>query len=470
MEGSKAEHKTRKYIVAGAGLVLLIAFCVMPPFGGMERQAMRVLGAVLCAICFWASDIWADWITSLGLLILWASLCGFSFPEAAKGYTSESLWLVTCAFCLAEAVDRTGFFRRVAWGIIRMFKPTFAGLTLSLFVIGVLFGPLIPSATAKAVLGASIAFSLADAMGYETDSDGRAGLFLASFFGFSIATPPFLSGSVFTYTLNGVLPEEVRSDIGWTKWFLSGLPWLVVCLGIAWFGLQLLYGKAGTKTLSPDHVQGEIEKLGSMDRREKAAAALLGVCVLLWIFERQTGIGSAAVAVAAMAICFASGLLDPAKDLRTAVPWGLFLYLGVVLNLGNIFAKSGVNEWLKSVMVPLFDLFHSKAAVIMMVGVVTILIRFLIVSHTACIIIEMAVLLPVAEHVGVNPFVLGFVVLVTQQVWFTKYQNVVFEPARVCMRGTLAHSKTVKACFLYVGATLVACLISIPYWKFLGYL
>ena len=38
------------------------------------------------------------------------------------------------------------------------------------------------------------------------------------------------------------------------------------------------------------------------------------------------------------------------------------------------------------------------------------------------------------------------------------------------MRGTLAHSKTVKACFLYVGATLIACLISIPYWKFLGYL
>ena len=68
MEGSKAEKKTRKYIVAGAGLVLLIAFCVMPTFGGMETQAMRVLGAVLCAICFWASDIWADWITSLGLL------------------------------------------------------------------------------------------------------------------------------------------------------------------------------------------------------------------------------------------------------------------------------------------------------------------------------------------------------------------------------------------------------------------
>jgi len=467
-----AENKKpqlKRALCGAAGIAILLLFCAMPPIAPLERAGMRILGAVLCAIVFWAGGVFADWVTALGLILCWHVLAGVPFKEAVSGFTSESLWLVICACCVAEAVDRTGLFRRIAWGIIRRFQPTFRGLCLSLFAVGLVFAPLIPSATAKAVLGASLAYSLAEAMGYGKNSDGRCGLFIASFVGFSVSTVAFASGSVFSYTLRGVLPEEVTASLSWGRWLLSALPWLAVTLTICYLGILRLYGEEKDAALDEAHIRSEQEKLGAMSGREKFAGILLAACVVLWIFERATGISAAATAMTAFVICFAAGLLKP-EDLKTTVPWGLFLFLGAVFDLGPLFAAYGINDLLKALMAPVFSSLRGPVAVVLAVGVLTLLVRFLIVSQTATTVILMAVLLPIAPQTGVYPFILGFVVLATQQSWFAAYQNVVFEPARACMRGTLDHGPTVKASFVYAAAALAGCLLSVPYWHILGYL
>ncbi|MBP5749771.1 MAG: anion permease, partial [Firmicutes bacterium] len=237
-------------------------FCLLPPFAGLEAQGMRILGSVLCAIAFWAGGVFPDWMTGLLLIASWNVLCRVPFKEAINGFTSESLWLVVCACCMAEAVEKTGLFARISWGIIRLFHPGFRGISLALFAVGLVFAPLIPSATAKAVLGASLAYSLAEAMGYGPDSDGRCGLFIASFIGFSVSTIGFASGSVFAYTLRGVLPPEVNAQIGWGQWLLSSLPWLAITLGLCYAGIWMLYGRKAPSTLDPAHVDSELENWG----------------------------------------------------------------------------------------------------------------------------------------------------------------------------------------------------------------
>ena len=187
MQNRTKASKTKKYIAAGAGVCLLLLFCLMSPLPGMDTQGMRILGSVLCAIAFWAGGVFPDWVTAAGLAILWIVLGKVPYAQAMAGYTSGSVWLVIWACCMAEAVERTGLFARISWGIIRLFRPDFKGIALSLFAVGLLFAPLIPSATAKAVLGAALAESLSDAMGYDPHSDGRCGLFVASFVGFSVS-------------------------------------------------------------------------------------------------------------------------------------------------------------------------------------------------------------------------------------------------------------------------------------------
>ena len=469
MQNRTKATTTKKYIAAGAGVCLLLLFCLMSPLPGMDAQGMRILGSVLCAIAFWAGGVFPDWVTAAGLAILWIVLGKVPYAQAMAGYTSGSVWLVIWACCMAEAVERTGLFSRISWGIIRLFRPDFKGIALSLFAVGLLFAPLIPSATAKAVLGAALAESLSDAMGYDPHSDGRCGLFVASFLGFSVSTAAFSTGSVFTYTLQGMLPAEVLATVSWGRWLLSSLPWLILTLGICYAGICLLYGRNAHTQLDASHTQDMHASHGPMTRKEKIAAALLAGCVLLWIFERQTGIPAAATSMTAGVLCFACGLLKP-EDLKTAFPWGLFLYLGVILNLGTMFAAYGINDMLQTELQPLIRLMHSPVSAVLLVGILTILVRFLLVSQTVTVAILMAVLLPAAGQTGTSPFILGFVILATEQIWFASYENTVFSPALACMKGTLDHRKTVKASFVYAGAALLACLVSIPWWRFLGYL
>lgn len=469
----------KKTICTLAGIVLCLLLCVLPvptalqdaaeSAGSTGIIAMRILGITLLAICWWAGEIMPDWLVTIVMLILWVVLGKFSFTSAFSAFASTSVWLIVGAFCLAAAISRTGLFKRISWFLIRLFSPTFRGQVLAMLVVGTVCAPLVPSATAKAVLGASIANNIADAMGYEPNSRGRCGLFVASFIGFSGTTPAFMSGSIFTYTLLGALPETARAEITWTSWLLYSLPWLAVVLIGSFFAIQLLFTPKDGNSLTSEYIQQEYAKLGAMDHKEALSACFLLLAIGLWILESQLNINASVTALGVAVLCFVSGILS-SKDLSTAVPWGLVIFLGGVLNLGTVFSKVGIDAWLEKILMPIFSFMNSPVVFIIAVAVIVVLLRLVLVSQSATIIIMMAVLAPVAESFGINPYVIGWVVLAMEGTWFLSYQNVVYTPALSCMNGTLAHKKTVSACAAFELLALLGCLASIPFWKACGLL
>lgn len=474
MNNDRTHISAKKWICGAGGMLLCILFCLLPApdslssaaasAGSSGAVAMRILGITLFAICWWVGEIVADWIVAILMLLLWVLIGQVSFPAAFSAFGSTSVWLIVGAFCLAESISKTGLFKRISWSLIRLFSPTFRGQVLAMLLVGTVCAPLVPSATAKAVLGASIANNIANAMGYPPNSRGRCGLFIASFIGFSGTTPAFMSGSVFTYTLLGALPEAYRADIAWVSWSFYALPWLLVILVGSFFAIQFVFSPKEATALTPEYIKEEYEKLGSMGRQEKISAVLLAGAVLLWILESRLGIDASVTALGAACLCFATGLLS-SKEISTAVPWGLVIFLGGVLNLGNILSKAGIDIWLQSVLAPLFTSMRDPVVFIAAVALMVIVLRLILVSQSATVIILMAVLAPVAISAGIHPFAIGFVVLTMQQCWFLSYQNVVFTPALSCMQGSLSHNRTVSACGIFELLALAGLLISIPLWK-----
>lgn len=477
MNKEKQSDRSVKKVVCGIGGVLIcILLCLLPAPTALREAAqsvnssgeiaMRILAITLLAIIWWAGEVVSDWLVTLIMLLLWIMIGNVPFSTAFSAFGSTSVWLIVGAFCLAAGITRTGLFKRISWFLIRLFSPTFRGQVLAMLLVGTVCAPLVPSATAKAVLGASIANNIADAMGYAPNSRGRCGLFIASFIGFSGTTPAFMSGSVFTYTLLGVLPDDVRANVNWTSWFLSSLPWLIVILAGSFLFIQLMFKPEGSTSLTPEYIQQEYAKLGKMQRKEAISAALLVTAVLLWVLESQLNINASVTALAVACLCFGTGILD-AKDISTAVPWGLVIFLGGVLNLGTILTKAGIDLWLQSLLIPVFSNLSSPLLVVIVVAVMVILLRLILVSQSATVIIMMAILTPVALSANIDPFVIGFVVLVMQQCWFLSYQNVVFTPALSSMQGSLAHNKTVSACVMFELLALAGCLVSLPFWGML---
>ena len=237
--------------------------------GSDGLTAMRVLGGILLAIVWWIGGVFPHWITTITMLLLWVVLGRVPFTMAFSSYASATVWLVIGAFCLAATVTKTGLFHRITLGMIRVFSPNFAGQTLALLVVGTLCAPLIPSDAAKAVLGATLAQKMADAMLYPTRSGERCGLFMAAFIGFCISSPAFMSGSVFTYSMYGALSPASQASISWLSWLAAMLPWLLIILTASYLLIILTASPPkGSVRITREYAREEYAKLGPMRGEE----------------------------------------------------------------------------------------------------------------------------------------------------------------------------------------------------------
>lgn len=474
--GKKINYKTG-CMLAGVFLCLLFSFGLKAPrsleeaavaAGSSGMMAMRILGITILAIFWWIANVIPDWLTTIAMMLLWILIGGIPFQVAFGSFSSTSVWIVSGAICFAAAIGKTGLFNRISWFLLKIFPPTFTGQVLALLLVGAVCSPMIPSTTAKVVLGATIATGLSAAMGYGAESPGRYGLFAASMIGFSNISPAFVSASVFGYTLLGALPEG-SPTVTWMGWFVAMLPWLVFVLTGSFLAIRLLYRPGETAAMSREYASQQYEKLGKLQGKELLSALILLAAVVLWILEAQLGINAAVTAMIATFFCFALGILD-FQQIHTAPNWSMFIFLGGVLSLGTVFSRVGINAWLQSLLAPLFSRLNNPYLVAVIIVLTVILIRFILVSQSATIIIMLTILGPSAAAIGLSPFIVGILVYTAELCWFVPYQNVVYATAMGCTGGTLSHRNTIKACAAYELLSLAGCLVSIPYWRMLGYL
>ena len=436
--------------------------------GSDGLTAMRVLGGILLAIVWWIGGVFPHWITTITMLLLWVVLGRVPLTMAFSSYASATVWLVIGAFCLAATVTKTGLFHRITLGMIRVFSPNFAGQTLALLVVGTLCAPLIPSDAAKAVLGATLAQKMADAMLYPARSRERCGLFMAAFIGFCISSPAFMSGSVFTYSMYGALSPASQASISWLSWLAAMLPWLLIILTASYLLIILTASPPkGSVRITREYAREEYAKLGPMRGEEKKALLLLAGAVLLWVLQDVVHIDAAVTAMAAALLCFAWRLLGE-KEVSTAVPWALVLHIGGVINLGTILPAVGLDRWIQELVLPLFRNMSTPVEAIIATFVLVLAVRAVMVSQNAVVVMMVALLSPVMAATGVSEWGIGLVILATGTCWLLPFQNTVFISAVACMEETLTHRQTMKYAVFYELCSLLAFLFSIPYWRWLG--
>lgn len=462
--------------VGGVIVCLLFSFILKAPAsleaaavsaGSTGDLAMRILGITLLAVLWWIGNVWTDWMTTLVMLLLWVLLADVPFTTAFSAFGSTSTWLIVGAFCLSEAVSKTGLFTRISWFLLRIFPPTFTGQVVAMLLVGAVCTPLIPSMTAKAILGVTVASGVATAMGYPNNSAGRYALFMAAWFGFGVTAPAFVNGSIFGYTVLGALPEGAGVTYG--EWFIAMLPWLAVVLVGGFILIKLMYRPEQTGALTKEYAIEHYKSLGKLEGKELQSAFILAGAVILWVLESALGIPAAATALIAALLCFALGILDK-KELATAPKWSIVVFLGGVLSLGAIFSRVGINVWLQALITPLFERMNNTFLAAFVIMVMVVLLRLIMASFSATIIIMMTVLIPVAPAIGLSPFIIGILVYTVENCWFVRYQNTTFATCYECVKDTLDYSGTVKACLGYVILCIIGCLISIPYWSALHYI
>ena len=492
-----------------AGVLLASAFAVdVPalggPFANLSMQMTLVFATLLAAIIWWIAGVLPEYLTGLVMSVAFVLIAGVPVDAAFCAFSEPTWWLLVAAFCLSCGMRKSGLLRRMSQAVLRRFPQTFRGQAAGLMAAGLLTSPFIPSLTAKCAVLMPMALEMSDGLGYRRRGKRANGLFLMLFTSIRTAGPAVISASFLGYVLLGLLPESVAAQFDIAHWFLAALPWLVVVLVLNYVAIVVLFGpdedgavvvpgveesnaESGAGVSAEYGVEVGVEASGTGDRAggvasadeslrpmsadEKKMLAIMVVTVLLWVFERWHGIPSFAIALIAVAVMTACGLFGR-DDLRAGVAWDTVVFMGVVLSLGEVFASVGADGWLIQTCAPLLmPLAGNSYALVLGIALITIALRFIIVSETAFINIFMVFTVPLAAQLGLSPWVIGFCVYAVVNPWFAKYQNPLYLAALGAIDDQMtSHAPVAGYCAVYLAICLVGLLASVPYWHYLGLL
>lgn len=437
--------------------------------GQTGHAAMIVLGTLMLAVCWWMGEVVASWITGLTMVIIWPLLGVVSIPKAFEPFSGSIVWLIIGGFSIAAAVTQSGLLRRIAYNLMKLFPANFRGQTLAMMVAGTVTSPLIPSANAKCLLGCSIAKASADAMEYENNSKGRTGLFMAAWSGFGLSVCCFISGSAFGYIVKGFMPEAMQAEITWGHWFVMMLPWLIVSSVLLYVGIQFLYKPSEKASISKGYINEELAKMGKMSRNEWICAVVLIVCLVLWIFEKQSGINATITTIAGALVLFFTGCLKP-SDIANKVPWGLIIFIGCVLSLGNRFTDCGLTALFLSWFQPIFANSSNIYLTVALMIVLIVVVRFFIAAQAVVISLFIGIMMPVMSAMGFDVFCIALLVQACVNNFFTLYQNPCYLTSFGAMGDTIVQKDCIKGALLHTVVMFICSFVSIFVWQITGVL
>ena len=483
----------KKKIIGGVlGVVIGFAFplgCMAAGgIAGLSTQALLTLGILLWAIVWWVFSVLPEFATGLIMAALFIVVAGVNSQTVFSAFATSTWWLLMSAFALGLGMKSCGLMRRMALAIVRVFPATFRSQTLALFAAGTLLGPFIPSTTAKCAMLTPLAFDMGKALGFKPQDKQMTGLFASSFVGVRNVSLLIISASVTGYAMLATLPSDVQASFDILHWALAAAVWFIVSTVLNYLLVQLLYGKRGSKRGSAANEPGDAsadasadsdaaankiadEKPGPMTLHEKQMCVIAVAALVLWATEPLHHIASFIVGLVAVVAMVACGIVTR-QTFKSGVAWDSLVFIGLTLGLAPVFSEVGLNDWIVATCGPIVQQFAANPFVLVLgAAIITLIIRFLIVSEITYLNLFMAFAAPIAISMGVSPWVIAFAAYTADVVWFGMYQNPTYMAAFYSVDGQMVkHGSMSLYCLFYHLIGLVALAASVPYWQLLGLL
>lgn len=458
--------------MAVLGLASGLAVAFIKPPANLTPQSMQALGLLVGAIFYWVGHVWDDYIVALVMAIGWIALKLVPFETALSAFSSKTLWLMVGALGLGAGVAKSGLLRRSTLLMLKLLPPTYAGQTLALAATGAIFCPAIPSVIAKVAISAKFIPQLARGMGFKERSRESAGLFLAMYLGFVLAAPMYLTATSTNMSLVELLSKVEGAKMTWGYWLLAAAPATLLAAILGYVAILMMYKPKHETRADRSTVENELKSLGPLTRPEKITLWVLMAALILWVTESIHHQHPATVALAGLAILLATGVVDK-KTFHNDIGWSSLVFIAVILNLGTVFPRLGIDKYLSAQVLPVLGpLAQNTYLFVLLLMVLTIVLRFVIVSMNALLAILFLVLMPVAQSVGMTGWALGMIIhFASHCVFFVAYQNVVFTIGYEAAEGKgISQKDGATYSLVFTVLTIISVIASIPYWRMLGLL
>lgn len=387
--------------LAVAGIVMLLPLTGMPPDG------QKCLAMSLGAIVWWSAGAMHPGFTSMALLL------GFSLfldRTLVPGnlifgiWTTPVMYLVIGGFLIAQAVQESGFGRRLSLYFVRRFVRSYSGVIISCYVLGFFLSIIIPHPWPRSILLMSVMHNVIREAHLSRQYAANVGL--AVFVGSIPTSMILLTGDS---VLNPLMAEMAGVEISYLGWIqYMGVPGIFATIATCFLQLKL-FKPPPHFALDLEEIDRQITDAGPVSTKEKWVVSILFVGIALWMTDSLTGIHPGWVAlmcVLALAMPFVQ-VLGPKSWQH--INLGTLLFLCAALAVGVVGKATGMNAWLAEALLPTPGR-DGIASFMAMAVVVSVALHMLLGPTMAAIVIVGPAIIAYGQAAGIPPMVASMTV------------------------------------------------------------
>lgn len=455
----------------GWGLTLLgplLLLWLLPEYG-FSRNQTAFLAILTSTVIMWVFDLADVFIPSL-FMVLAILVFGLAPQEVAlAGFASDSLFMAMSVLGLGTLIVASGLSYRFLLWILKVSPRNQFFFNFNLVLTGIILSPLLPSINGRVAIMVPVLLDTIDLLNARAKSAVANRLAVSTFVGVSLFSPIFMTSKSTNFIIFGLLSAQYQQQFGLVYWSIAsvvvGLSSLVLyALSVAW-----AFRNQEHPQLSKEILSIQLKILGPMSYPEQVTMIGIGLFILGGLSASLHHIEPAWLALTLLFALLLSGSLD-AKEFRRQVDWPFLIFLGSTIGMVKTMSYLQLDDWLSGHLAWMGSyMTHNLELFILMLTLTLFIIR-LAVPITATIVITATVFMPLAEINGINPWLIGFFILVLGENFYLPYQSSYYIQFKSLTNKAAVYD---ERRFLWFNAwiTLVKVLtlyISLPFWNWLG--
>lgn len=438
---------------------------------GMDRSNSMFLAIFSATVVMWMFALVDDYVP--GLFAVMAILIAGLVPTSVvlSGFASDGFMMAMSILGLSTVIVASGLGYRAMLLLLRHLPNSRFWHNFGLSLIGFFLTPLIPSINGRVSLVTPFYVDMVQTLRFSRQRKAATQLGVSAFTGASLFSAMFLSSKTVNFAVFSLLPVQTQDQFQGFRWLISAGVAALVLLAAYAASAAWLFRSEEKPQLSKDRIASQLELLGRIKSREWAALLGIAVFILGLLTASLHRISPPWLGLAILYGLLLFGSLSK-KELKEKIDWPFLLYLSGLTGMVSAFNYLGLDQMLAAALPGLGAYMRDSFGMFVLMLFGLIFVIRLAVPISATIVILATLLMPLAEIYGVNPWVVGFVILMLGEIWFLPYQCSYYLQLQAVNRSNPLYRE--KSFLLYNGlmnfARLAAIYASIPYWKAIGLL
>lgn len=269
---------------------------------------------------------------------------------ALSGFSNGVIWLIFAAFMFALGYKKSGLGKRLSLMLVRKLGKTSLGLGYAVAFADGILAPFMPSNTARSAGTIfPIAINIPQMFNSLPDNEPRK---IGSYISWVAIAATTVTSSMFLTALapNLLAVSLVEKNVGiaieWGTWF-STLAVIMIPLFLLVPLLTYIVYPPEQKTSpeAPAWAARELEKMGSITKKEILMLCFGIMALLMWIFGKQIGVNGTTAAIAVLCLLVLSNVITWEDVITNKGAVNVFIWFATLVAMASGLKKVGFLKW-----------------------------------------------------------------------------------------------------------------------------